>query len=295
MIKLANQVPSVYTSASRDFQYISWLIDIVLNSVKHNVDDVYNLPNNSADPKLTELLALTLGFKVKRNYNKEQLAALVAALPRILKYKGTKMAVDMAGNALISASGASGDFLSETCEDANDVPKGEIRVTFPVGLVDITLFIDLLDYILPAGMTCHIVRKNQEKRTYATELDFDADMLLADWVPDVDYFGGQDGNETLPGLSNMFDVSTHKPNFTNFVGNDVDKVYTGLLDNSIIPTLYAPMNSVYTPNSDLPVDDVGFTEELNDFGITVIIDNCSISEVGDDKTVIIGGEDIDEE
>ena len=79
MIKFANQVPSVYPSASRDFQYLGWLIDIVLNSVKHNVDDLYDLPNNQADIKLTELLALTLGFKVKRNYDQKQLSALTPA------------------------------------------------------------------------------------------------------------------------------------------------------------------------------------------------------------------------
>ena len=90
MIKFKNLVPSVYPNASRDFQYLCWLIDIVLNSVKHTVDDLYDLPNSKADPKLTELLAMTLGFKVKRNYDQDQLRALVAALPRILKYKGLR-------------------------------------------------------------------------------------------------------------------------------------------------------------------------------------------------------------
>ena len=46
MIKFYEQVPAVYPSASRDFQYLCWLIDIVLNSVKHNVDDLYDLPNS---------------------------------------------------------------------------------------------------------------------------------------------------------------------------------------------------------------------------------------------------------
>ena len=285
MIKLANQVPSIYTSASRDFQYLSWLIDIVLNSVKHNVDDIYSLPNNNADPKLTELLALTLGFKVKRNYNQDQLLALVVALPRLLKYKGTKKAIDMAGNALISASGSSGDFLSETCDDSPDVPKGEIRVTFPVGLVDIALFTDLLDYILPAGMTCHIVRKNQENRTYATKLSY-TDTTVVDWVSDVDYtdYSGK-SDQILPGLSNMFDVSVHEPNFTNFTKFDDNYVaYTGLLDNSIIPMLYGSMDSVYKYKND------DYTEESNDSGTTVVIDKYSIENTADGSTVIIGGE-----
>jgi hypothetical protein len=235
MIKFVNQVPSVYTSASRDFQYLSWLIDIVLNSVKHNVDDIYNLPNNKADPKLTELLAMTLGFKVKRNYDQNQLSALVVALPRILKYKGTKTAIDMAGNALIAASGAAGSFQSTI------TGIGELEVTFPVNLVDISLFTDLLDYILPAGMTCHIVRQNQEIGNYTTELDYE-DRLYADCIVDLNW---NDQTQRAEGLSaNLFDIDALADQglvLTNFRadarGNtDSDLFNIGLLDNNVIPT-----------------------------------------------------------
>jgi hypothetical protein len=229
MIKFANQVPSVYPSASRDFQYLCWLIDIVLNSVKHNVDDLYALPDNKADPKLTELLAMTLGFKVKRNYDQSQLRALIAALPRILKCKGTKTAIDMAGNALIKASGASGEFTSE-------ISEGELIVTFPVNLVDISLFTDLLEYILPAGMTYRVVRKNQIKQQCRTELTFD-DVLLAKLVPDIDM---EDNSE---GLANIYEPGLRAPVFANYLV-DTEQVSPniGLLDNSIIPIIASPLH-----------------------------------------------------
>lgn len=284
MIKFSNQVPSVYPSASRDFQYLGWLIDIVLNSVKHNVDDIYDLPNNKADPKLTELLAMTLGFSVKRNYDQDQLRALVAALPIILKYKGTKTAIDMAGNAILAASGASGDFSSE-------IVDGELSVVFPVNLVDISLFIDLLEYILPAGMTYHIIRKNQENRNYATELVYNDSKLIANWVPDVDW---QKDGQTLPGLSSLFDVSINEPSFANFKENNANALNVGLLDNSIIPMLNESITSVYVPKDDSPVTSSGYTEELNDFGTTVIIDDYSVHELGDSKTVIIEGDNTNE-
>ena len=158
MINLYNQVPSVYVNASRDFQYLSWLFNIVLNSVKHNVDDIYKLPIIDSDTKLTELLARTLGFKVKRNYDKKQLLALVSALPSILRYKGTEKAITMAANALVMAAGS----LGSASVQLNGT---EIRVTLPKDLIDITLFLDLLDYILPAGMTCRVVRKNEIKKS----------------------------------------------------------------------------------------------------------------------------------
>jgi hypothetical protein len=248
----------------------------VLNSVKHNVDDIYNLPNNKADPKLTELLALTLGFKVKRNYDQDQLYALVAALPRILKYKGTKTAIDMAGNALLAASGASGKFKSETSEDSDEVSKGEIRVTFPVGLIDISLFTDLLDYILPAGMVCHIVRKNEIHQNPTIELNY-SDDVLANWIPDLDWNPNDDKvDQTFPGLANMFDVSSPEYNFGNY-GHDSNTYMpnVGLLNNTIIPNIETMTSTVaeedYTIYPDSTVIIGKYTTEENDSGTTVVI------------------------
>jgi hypothetical protein len=240
MIKFYNQVPSIYPNASRDFQYLSWLIDIVLNSVKHNVDDLYDLPNSKTDPRLTELLALTLGFKVRRSYDQSQLRALVAALPGILRYKGTKIAVDMAGNALIATSGATGHFQSE-------VKDGELEVIFPENLVDISLFTDLLPYVLPAGMTCHIIRTNRVVSKLTTELGYQ-DTVLAEWLPDLDWNGD---NQTSSGLANLFEVGRDISDFANYLSGDnteakaLTECFTGgLLDNTIIPTVREPLRDI---------------------------------------------------
>lgn len=225
MIKFQNQVPAVYPSASRDFQYLCWLINIVLNSVKHNVDDLYDLPNSKADAKLTELLAMTLGFKVKRNYDQKQLSAIVAALPRILKYKGTKTAVDMAGHALIAASGAAGDFNSK-------VENGELEVTLPVELVDVTLFTDLLTYILPAGMTYHVKRKNEKIYKSTTELRYSS-SAITEFEPDYELTN----NNEISGISALFNVGAHEPTIANYIDYDPYKLNIGLLDNTVIPVI----------------------------------------------------------
>lgn len=223
MIKLKDQVPSVYTSASRDFQYLGWLIDIVLNSVKHNVDSLYGLPNAKVDTRLAELLAMTLGFKVKRNYDQKQLAALVEALPRILKYKGTKYAVDMAGEALIAASGAVGSTLSE-------VVGCELRVTLPTTLVDVSLFTDLLPYILPAGMTCRIIRSDAKRTAALTKVGY-MDTLVATFIPDVEFStAGIRGLATMYNIQNENEITT----FANYLNNDKNTPNLGLLTNSVI-------------------------------------------------------------
>lgn len=228
MIKFNKQVPSVYSNASRDFQYLSWLINIVLNSVKYNVDSIYSLPNTSGDSKLTELLAMTLGFKVKRNYDQKQLAALVAVLPRILKYKGTAEAIIMAGEALIAASGAVGNISIGFTEEGS-----ELEIRLPKILVDISLFTDLLPYILPAGMTCYIVRTDIKTTTSTSEVNYD-DIVLAECVPD---YAWDENNQTFVGLATMYDTPNQEPTFANYKGANVEKLNTGLLDNSIIPAL----------------------------------------------------------
>lgn len=229
MINLYNQVPSVYTSASRDFQYLGWLIDIVLNSIKHNVDDLYDLPNTKADPKLTELLAMTLGFKLRRNYDQKQLTALVGAIPSILKYKGTMQAVVSAGKALLNASGSTGIFecwMEDYC----------LIILLPADLVDTTLFIDLLPYILPAGLTYRIVRKTASKEPIDPIKVKYSDRNIAKWYADINFVKTEDTQYQFTGLSELYNpLSNDAPTFTNY---DNAVLNTGMFDNAIIPTFY---------------------------------------------------------
>ena len=227
MINFYNQVPSIYTSASRDFQYLSWLINIVLNSVKHNIDDLYDLPNTKADPRLTQLLAMTLGFKVRRNYDQKQLAALVSIIPRILKYKGTIEAVNLAGKALIKASGATGMF---ECKIENNC----LQILLPKQLVDTTLFMDLLPYIAPAGITSRVVRKWQTQANIPPiEVGYH-DVLQADWYTDLSW---NDDKQNSAGLASMFESNKidYEPTFANYLEDG--SLNIGLLDNSIIPAV----------------------------------------------------------
>ena len=232
------------------------------------------MPNIPTNVKLTELLALTLGFKVKRNYDQKQLAAIVAILPRILKYKGTKTAIDIAGNALIAASGAAGSFSSK-------VVSGSLEVIIPESLVDISLFTDLLNYILPAGMTCRITRLTQIDQGYTTKLDYE-DNMLAEYVSDITW---NDKDQNSIGLSTMFNTGANEPSFANFLENeDGTKFNAGLLTNNIIPTLEMPFDS--------PVpDSVNIINEL-DGTTTTVINNYSVTDENDEdggSTVVIGG------
>jgi hypothetical protein len=234
MINLYNQVPSIYTSASRDFQYLSWLYNVVLNNVKHNVDDLYNLPTTRSNPKLTELLAMTLGFKVKRNYDEKQLTALVAILPSVLKYKGTSKAILMAAKTLVKATGSLGEADVE-------VEGTEIVVTLPKDLIDVTLFLDLLNYILPAGMTCRVVRKNKTTKTVKNIQVKHSDILRQIVTEDLGWKNA-DGTSQSTGLSSLYNFKDSQ-SIADFTTANIEKLNNalvpnvGLLDNVIIPTL----------------------------------------------------------
>ena len=153
LIKFQDLTPEVYYKRSRDFQYIGRLFDLVLNNAKMNTDIISSLPlNPDMDPRLLDLLALTLGFKSKHEYNTKQLAALCSIFPFVLRNKGSKLAIETACNALLNAEGI-------TKEASVEVSNQTVSIFLPSELSDLNLLKDLLNYILPAGMSCSIVRE----------------------------------------------------------------------------------------------------------------------------------------
>ena len=153
LIKFQDLTPEVYYKRSRDFQYIGRLFDLVLNNAKMNTDIISSLPlNPDMDPKLLDLLALTLGFKSKHEYNTKQLAALCSIFPFVLRNKGSKLAIETACNALLNAEGITKEALIE-------VKNQTVSIFLPSELSDLNLLKDLLNYILPAGMSCSLVQE----------------------------------------------------------------------------------------------------------------------------------------
>lgn len=162
MIKLQDLTPAVYYNQSRDFQFIGRLYDLVLNYSKTNAANLYNLPiGKNMDEQLLNLLALTLGFKPTKNYNSKQLRAICSVLPTILKHKGSIQALVLAINALLAAEGVRQPL------DYTMHPKQGITLYVAQELNDLSLFTDLLDYLLPAGLSCNVVKESQyiEKAT----------------------------------------------------------------------------------------------------------------------------------
>jgi hypothetical protein len=171
MIKLQDLTPAIYYSQSRDFQFIGRLYDVVLNSVKTNAANLYNLPvGQNMDEQLLNLLAMTLGFKTSKQYNSKHLLAICSVLPTILKHKGSIQALVLAVNALLTAEGV------KQALDYTLVPKQGLTLYVAQELADLTLLTDLLDYLLPAGLSCMIVKESQVVKKAQTELEFASDV-----------------------------------------------------------------------------------------------------------------------
>lgn len=174
-IELQQMTPSPYYDQSRDFQFIGRLFDIVLNSVKTNAEMIYNNPlSANSNDKLTDLMALTLGFKSKHKYTSVQLTALCSAFSEIMKNKGSLKSIELTINALLNAEGIT-DKFSYSFTDENGsidvkVVKTNLTLYIPQQLTNLSLIRDILDYILPAGISCQIVSQSTNVENTTTQL-----------------------------------------------------------------------------------------------------------------------------
>lgn len=169
MIKLQNLTPEIYYKQSRDFQLIGRLFDIVLNYVKTNADNLYSLPiGDDMNENLLNLLSYTLGFKASRNYNSKQLLAICSVLPEIMRHKGSLQSIIIAVNALLGAEG------TKQSLDYEMIPKQSITLYLDQNLSDLSLLYDLLNYILPAGISCSFVKEISERHEIKTEIEIDS-------------------------------------------------------------------------------------------------------------------------
>ena len=178
MIKTENLTPEIYYQMSRDFQLLGRLYDVVLNSTKTDVDLLYNLPiglNSNLDN--LDLLAMTLGFVPKHKYNAKHLKAVCGVLPLIMRNKGSLQSIIILVNTILHAEG-----IKETVEcfekthldkDNNKTVKDHsVVIAVPDKLQDLSLIYDLLDYLLPAGISYELVLVFTVKITGKTKLGY---------------------------------------------------------------------------------------------------------------------------
>ena len=211
MIKIKDLTPKVYSNMSRDFQFIERLFDVVLNYLKTSTETVYTIPNIDAlEAKFTELLALSLGFYSKRHYNENQLKALCKVFSTILRNKGNITAFKLLINTVLSA-----DKIVDKAEELSyDYKNAIYHLAVSAGLSDITLILDVLEYILPAGVRIDLARSAVEiSDAYTTPVNILSDINI----------GFYEGNSMAQVASKKDNTSTNTFFRHGKVAHDLDK------------------------------------------------------------------------
>ena len=153
MIKTQNLIPEIYYKESRDFQLFGRIYDIIFNYVKTNVDLMENFPiNNHTDSRLIELLARTLGFQNQQNYRNDDLNAICNVFIKLIRKKGSKESIEILLHTILNTAG-----IKE--KGRVDIVGNEVLILIPdaISNPEIKLFEEVLEYILPVGVTYQII------------------------------------------------------------------------------------------------------------------------------------------
>ena len=152
MINLQKSVPEIYYSESRDFQFLARAFEVLFNYEKTNVDAMRGLIfDKNFDVRLLTLLAYTMGFNNKHNYNTKDLYNLCSTFAKLLKKKGSLDALYLTIDALLNAQQIGEPY--EIKRDAIRQDDYNLIITLPYGTKDLELLEDIFDYILPIGFT----------------------------------------------------------------------------------------------------------------------------------------------
>lgn len=152
IFKTRNNVPDIYTIASRDFQLFESVIDALVNNNLSNIAKINYLRYPAKlDSKLLKLLSSYVGFFTSNYYPDELLRSVLINFPTIIKNKGTLKAIELAVKALQNAYTSNADIQIIRDPDQEDNYTYLIQITGG-HKVDSIYLNDLLKYVRPVGI-----------------------------------------------------------------------------------------------------------------------------------------------
>lgn len=174
MLRTQNLTPDVYYRQSRDFQFIGRLFDVVLNSCRTESNILYSLPFSENSPdELLQLAAYTFGLKLKTtSYTSAQLRAVLQVFSLAIRNKGSIYAIDLLCRSLLRAENIDDDFMILTKDD-----NTELILSLPPKFSAVALLMEVLNYVLPAGVSYYITKTVVSAYTPDTELGVNTDSV----------------------------------------------------------------------------------------------------------------------
>ena len=147
MFRLQENVPEIYVKASRDFQTFCRIYDVINNTIRFNAKSLDNGLNPlQASDRILQLLTTRVGFFPSHEYNTLALRAVISAFPFIVKYKGSKIGIEMALNVVLKLENnyaPSFVVIDKTNSMIGIYTKNKIKGE--------DLLRDVLSYIIPIG------------------------------------------------------------------------------------------------------------------------------------------------
>lgn len=150
MFKLQNYVPEVYVNESRDFQIFTRVFDLAYNSTKYSINSLKHTSNSSEiNSQLLNSLSYKLGLFTSLNIDEDKQRMVLSALPVILRNKGSLKCIEQVVQLFAR--------LSNTTGKVNKITNSVIELIFEQEIIDNTLLLDLLDYVVPTAYTIKYV------------------------------------------------------------------------------------------------------------------------------------------
>lgn len=175
MIKTEKMVPEVYYNKSRDFQVLGRAYDIISNYMKMNSDLVRdNTISISNKAMIIDLICSTLGFKAKHEYNNNQLIGLCSIYMLCMKNKGTLKAIKLVLDLLTCIENSDNECVIEYNPD----DPNSLNIFIPNDIKDITLFKDVLNYFMPAGLIYQVRHNILIENQITTPIELSEDVVV---------------------------------------------------------------------------------------------------------------------
>lgn len=172
MINVDKLTPDYYYKNSRDFQFLGRLYEVLYNSLLVDIDLIKELVvSDNMDTTMVDLALYTLGFEPKHDYTNVNLLKLAQIFKTVMKYKGTKFAIECCINLLLRSQNIVSNYKVEIPTIDNVGIRTEnnfdemytLNIYLPKIVKGSILLDDLFDYILPSGYIYNIFFTDLDK------------------------------------------------------------------------------------------------------------------------------------
>lgn len=248
MFRLIDTSPEYYLQQSRDFQYLTRLMDIWFRGFKFDADMILKMADPLSCPdEYLQALSEKIGFYPRKHIENEDLRIILKAFPWMYKYKGSRKAIDMAVRIGLMLNGI----------DAN---ASQLRITINNMEVEVstrqkideTAIREMFRHIAPVGYA--LVFVIQEQQSTFSDVNYGGDVRLVaadkEWGSQV--WGSGDNDDKNGGVVNydvpiIYQGATTQAEIASIGAVNADGSDTGLENEDGIIQRLAAVSDVDIP------------------------------------------------